>query len=567
MDMGMEVDGAMSADEVERLRATEQGHETSSKAGSESNRSEAGLGSNAGSGSDEEEVVLDEAATEAAAKAAALAEEEAAAAKAEEYKEEGNTKYKAKDYYGALDCYNLAIKTNPGNGAYYNNRAAAQLMLGQTMRCVESCEQCLKLDPGNLKALIRLGKAQAKLGKADEALATFKAALDKDPTNSTAFTEKREAELLKQRMTRARETLAEGDFKHALALAQAALRQAPDSREMSLIRTRGLIAAGDYDQAYSLTTKLMRDEQNDAQLLLYRAKCFYFQENFSNAIKHLQQALHLDPDYKEAQLEIRKIRKLERLKESGNTNFKARKFEDAFNDYSECLKVDEENSLYCAKLYCNRAASLQKMDRMEEALKDCDAAIKLNPDYGKAYMRRAAVLRSIGGLENIERAIHNYSEAERINGRSNELAKEVRDTKIELKKAKRKDYYAILELPLKERSTEHEIKKAYKKSALKWHPDRHASNGEEQRAKAEATFKDVREAYDVLSDPSKRQKYDAGQTLEEIDQGMPMGGGGNPNEIFEMFFGGGMGGMGGMGGGHHHGGGFRRGGGHEFHFG
>jgi DnaJ family protein B protein 4 len=53
-----------------------------------------------------------------------------------------------------------------------------------------------------------------------------------------------------------------------------------------------------------------------------------------------------------------------------------------------------------------------------------------------------------------------------------------------------KDYYAILGLG--RNATENEIRKAYKKMALKWHPDRNVAN----KAESEAKFKDVNEAYE-----------------------------------------------------------------------
>ena len=473
---------------------------------------------------------------------------------AESLKEQGNAKYKEKDYYGAIRLYKQAIEAVPGNAAYYNNCAAAQLMVNQYARVIESCAECLKIDPVNVKALIRKGKAEMTLGKAADAQMSFKSALSVDPTNSTAFSEKKQADLLLARISKACEAILAGDFSHGLALAHAGLRQAPESRELLTIKVEGLIKAGDFDQAYAVTTSLMRDDQNDAKLLYFRARCLYFQENFPNAIRHLQQALQLDPDYKVAQQSIKMIRKLERTKEEGNKLFKAGKYQDAIESYATCLEIDPENKSFMAKLFCNRAACLQKTRQFERALSDCDSALESNPEYGKAYMRKAACLREIGGKANIERATHCYSEAERILGQSQEIQQALRESKLELKKAKRKDYYTILDLSNRENSSEQEIKKAYRKAALKWHPDRHTQDSDEDKAKAEASFKDVGEAYEVLSDSSKKQKYDSGLTLEEIEQGPQMGGGHHhqdPDEIFRMFFGGGGGG----GGGHPFGGG------------
>ena len=114
----------------------------------------------------------------------------------------------------------------------------------------------------------------------------------------------------------------------------------------------------------------------------------------------------------------------------------------------------------------------------------------------------------------------------------------------------KRDYYEVLEVS-KSASVD-EIKKAYRKLAIKYHPDRNPGDAE-----AEAKFKEAAEAYDVLHDPQKRQQYD------QFGFDAPGGGfgGGNPfggaggfsmDEIFSMFgdvFGGHGGGFGGFGGG------------------
>ncbi|XP_015073731.1 dnaJ homolog subfamily B member 1-like [Solanum pennellii] len=64
------------------------------------------------------------------------------------------------------------------------------------------------------------------------------------------------------------------------------------------------------------------------------------------------------------------------------------------------------------------------------------------------------------------------------------------------------DYYKTLKVS--RNASEEDLKKSYKRLAMKWHPDKNSENKQE----AEAKFKQISEAYDVLSDPQKRQIYD-----------------------------------------------------------
>jgi len=97
------------------------------------------------------------------------------------------------------------------------------------------------------------------------------------------------------------------------------------------------------------------------------------------------------------------------------------------------------------------------------------------------------------------------------------------------------DYYEVLGVP---RDADADaIKKAYRKLALKWHPDRHA---EDRREEAEEQFKRVSEAYEVLSDPEKRKPYDKfGKDWEHGQEFTPPGGARSmTREEFEREFGG-----------------------------
>merc|ERR1712100_150894 len=213
--------------------------------------------------------------------------------------------------------------------------------------------------------------------------------------------------------------------------------------------------------------------------------------------------------------------------------------------YTEALSVDPDHSTLCAQLHCNRAAALGKLDRASDGIADCTRAIELDPNYVKAYSRRAQLRLQ---AEQFEDAVRDYEQAQRLDPDNAELARNLKHAQLELKKSKRKDYYKILEIPPD--ADDNQIKKAYRKMALKYHPDKNSETPEASKA-AEEKFKLVAEAYQVLSDPKKRRRFDSGADLEEMG-GLGGEGGVDVSDIFSMFFGGP--GMGGGGGGHPFGG-------------
>lgn len=111
--------------------------------------------------------------------------------------------------------------------------------------------------------------------------------------------------------------------------------------------------------------------------------------------------------------------------------------------------------------------------------------------------------------------------------------------------AEKRDYYEVL--GVQKGAGDDEIKKAYRKLAKQYHPDLHPGDKE-----AETKFKEINEAYEILSDPDKRAKYDQyGFAAFDPNAGFDGGFGGfdDLGDILGSIFGGGFGGFGGFGGG------------------
>lgn len=163
-----------------------------------------------------------------------------------------------------------------------------------------------------------------------------------------------------------------------------------------------------------------------------------------------------------------------------------------------------------------------KIGAIRDAITDCCDALKTNPAYLKVILLRA---KCHTDMENYEESVKDYEAALKIE-RTIEIKNALKEAKIALKRSKRKDYYKILGID--KRASDDEIKKAYRKRALVHHPDRHANASEDEKREQEKKFKEIGEAYAVLSDPQKKDRFDNGQDLDDVEF--------DPSQMYRQFF-------------------------------
>ncbi|XP_031561441.1 dnaJ homolog subfamily C member 7-like [Actinia tenebrosa] len=485
---------------------------------------------------------------------------------AEAKKAEGNKEYAKKNYDQAVRLYTEAIELAPDVATFYGNRSAAYMMLMKYDKALEDSLMAIKLDNSFVKGHYRVAKCYLALGLSRNAVMELQKVLALDKKNKDATNDLKTANLVMEYESSAYDAFEKKDYRKVVFCMRNALEKCPACTIYKVMKAEALALTGKYSDAEHEATDILRTDSANTDAIYVRGLCLYYQDNVEKAYQHFIQVMKRDPDHKKARILLKKAKSLQAKKKEGNDAFGSGQYQKAYDLYTEALEIDPLNKYTNAKIYYNRAVVGSKINKMEQAIEDCTKAVELDNSYTKAYLKRANCYMD---CEKYEEAVRDYELLCRKDRNSREYRRLLEKAKLELKKSKRKDYYKIL--GISKTATDDEIKKAYKKEALKHHPDRHSGATDEDKKKEEHLFKEVNEAYSILSDPKKRSQYDSGQDLEDS---FGMHEDFDPNSIFQAFFGGPGGFMfnfGGPGGGPsgfpgHGGGGYSRGGHSGFNF-
>jgi DnaJ family protein C protein 7 len=409
--------------------------------------------------------------------------------------------------------------------------------------------KAVELSPKNTKYLKRLALLHLSFGNFGNAENLLQKCVNLEPRDATHVTELNKIKEYIRNYESLNDAKAREDWSRCLELCDKLLKEITDFTTLKIIYVETLLENVKIQEALDfIMTKLTPEERSSEEFEYLTALTLYYDGKYEKARSVLSLLLKKVNDNEKLNHFWKVLKEIESHKEKANEIFKAGKYQEAIDAYTKLLELDPKNKNFNSTIYANRALCHQKLNNTMEALKDINKSISLNERYWKAYVRRGNIFMA---LKMYEEARSDYQKVKDSEPDNKEVIKLLEEAKKEEKKAKKRDYYHILGIG--KDASQDEIRKAYKKLALKWHPDRN-NTSEEQKKMAEKTFRDINDSYSVLSDTQKRQQYDMGIDPLNPEEAAGMDGsgghfhGGNADDIFKMFFGGGGGGFGGAGG-------------------
>ncbi|GAA6023200.1 hypothetical protein JCM10207_004478 [Rhodosporidiobolus poonsookiae] len=312
--------------------------------------------------------------------------------------------------------------------------------------------------------------------------------------------------------------------------AEKAMREQEKPWEWTRFRLEALHGSRRWKELEAVASTLLPIHPGHAQLLLYyRTLAKYNGANLDEALEVGEKARDAKADNPFLTSKISTlldtIRRSVELKEEGKKAFQTGEYKEAVKRYTVALSIDLANKALRAVLLNNRALAHFKAGDFHSAISDCNACVNLDPKYVKALHTRAKAKDALGDLagalssletarthapvgsterENLEAELKKLKERKAAKDQTRREKEEERWREEEARRRKKReerqqDHYAILGVSRK--ATLQEIRTAYKRQALKHHPDK---GGDEKE------FQKVAAAYEVLGDEFRKERYDFG---------------------------------------------------------
>ncbi|KAL2009252.1 hypothetical protein VTN00DRAFT_7446 [Thermoascus crustaceus] len=441
----------------------------------------------------------------------------------------------------ALPYFDAAIARDPSNYLTIFQRGAAYLSLGKNNQATEDFDRVLKLKPDFEGALVQRARIKTKIADWDGAKKDLENAGKKNSAEYAELEEAQAAALL------AEEAEKRGAWETCVTQAGVAIMKASTALNLRQMRARCRFEKGEIQEGISDLAHVLQISPGSVEPhLQMSAMLFYALGDTDRAVAQIRKCLHSDPDSKACSRLFRREKQLVKRLEKLLDFIEKRKFNNAVNmmvgtkedsglidDVKEDVKEAREaghihptapDNLYIF-LVESTCEAYRELRMPKKAKPYCSESLALNPRslHGLLFKAQTAI-----DEDRFEDAVHVLNTAKEYHSNSNEVQTLLQKAQALLKRSKQKDYYKVL--GVNRDADERTIKRAYRQLTKQHHPDKARAQGV-TKEEAEKKMAAINEAYEVLSDPELKARYDSGDDPNDPESQR----GGNPFQGHPFF--------------------------------
>ncbi|KAI3393522.1 hypothetical protein diail_4158 [Diaporthe ilicicola] len=442
----------------------------------------------------------------------------------------------------ALVYYDAAVARDPSDYLTYFKRATTHLSLGRTSQAADDFHKCLQLRPGFEGAHVQLAKLKARSADWEGAKEQYTSA--KRGQGSPEMDELLEAQGAAKLAEAAH---AAGNWDECVNQAGVAVMVANRAVSLREMRSACRFAKGEVEEGMGDLHHIVNLKPGDTSPhVKISAITFFALGDLQQGMAQIRKCLHSDPDskvckklLKEEKAVEKTIAKIEKAFGKNQPMTGTKLLIPSAEEAGLIQEVKEQVAELREQGIIPPAAPSLLVSKLVEMA--CQGYYEMNGKKAQEYCAESRALdeNSFYGLlhdskkaqesEDYEGAVRLLEKAKEVKPDKQDVVNPLlRDAQIELKRSKTKDYYKVLGVARD--SDERQIKSAYRKLSKQHHPDKAAKQGVTKEA-AEKKMAAINEAYEVLSNPELRERFDRGDDPNSHEQQNPFQGnpfGGQP---------------------------------------
>ncbi|KAI8898124.1 hypothetical protein BC833DRAFT_526239 [Globomyces pollinis-pini] len=403
----------------------------------------------------------------------------------------------------ALIHYDKAVELDNTNHLTYFRRATAYLMVGKNEMAIKDFDKVLELKGDNNPARLKRATLLLYQGEFSKALSDLELYLSVHGSDEKALEMHQNAQLAQENLMVLKENPSACDSEPLNQI----LSIAPKFTDILLRRAQCHLLQNDIEMAVGDLSRVLKLHPNRFDVSLQLSKLYASIGELDRSIIAIKECLRQDPDQKECKAQFRSVKRFQKGFASLEELEKKAKSKSIMEKLiaEEFLKEVEElgASPLKRKVYGFACTANHRMRKFKDAADYCTKTLEIESADLEARINRGETYLE---LEKFDEALNDFKTAHETDRQNPRITDGYRKAETLKKRASMMDYYKIL--GISRTASQREIKKAYRKKAQEWHPDKY--KGDLTAEEVQKKMAEINRSYEILGNEETREQYDNG---------------------------------------------------------